>query len=185
MMVAGIILGVFVLGSIIIYNSLVGRRNEVENSFSGIDVQLKKRYDLIPNLVSTVKQYAAHEKGLLEKITMLRAQAIEAEGQHDTEVQINNEITRSLGALNIAVENYPDLKASKNFNDLQSTLNEVEGQISAARRAFNAAATDYNNGVQMFPSNIFAGLFGFKERALFEAPPEERKNHNVKDLFAA
>ncbi|NCN41461.1 LemA family protein [bacterium] len=178
-------IGVFGLTSLIIYNALIAKKNQVENSFAGIDVQLKKRYDLIPNLIATVKEYAKHEKEILGQITALRSQAMDPNVGKDQEVKINNELTGLLGGLKVQMEAYPDLKANSNFLDLQSSLNEIEAQLSAARRTFNAAVTDYNNGVQMFPSSIFAAMMGLKTKTLFEAAPEERKNHNVKDLFAA
>jgi len=177
--------GVFGLTFLLIYNGLISKKNQVDNAFAGIDVQLKKRYDLIPNLVSTVKEYAKHERDTLEKITMLRSQAMAPGVERENEVKINNELTGLLGGLKFQMEAYPDLKANSNFLDLQSSLNEVEAQLSAARRTFNASVTDYNNGVQMFPSSIFASFMGLKTKTLFEAAPEERKNQDVKKLFAA
>lgn len=165
------------------YNSLIGKKNDVENAFASIDTILKKRYDLIPNLVAAVKQYMQHERGLLENVTALRAKAISGGTSPDEAVALNNEINKALGGIMVAVENYPDLKASRNFIDLQRSLNEVEEQLSAARRAFNAAVTDFNNAVEMFPTNIMAGMMRYTRRQLFEIPEAERRNPDVKSLF--
>ena len=165
------------------YNGLIRRKNAVENAFGGIDAQLKQRYDLIPNLVSTVKQYASHEKGILEKITELRVRAVSGGLSNDEKVALDNEISQSMKGIMVAVENYPDLKASENFLNLQRTLNEVESQISAARRAYNATVTDYNNGVESFPSSILAGMMKMKHKQVFEIPEAERANVNVSNLF--
>lgn len=182
-MILLIVVAVLALIALMIYNGLIRKRNEVENAFGGMDVQLKKRYDLIPNIVSTVKQYASHEKDLLEKVTQLRAQAVSGNLSNDEKVAVDNQISGAMKGLMVAVENYPDLKANENFLHLQRTLNEVESQISASRRAYNAAVTDYNNGVETFPANIIAGMMGFKRKQVFEIPETERANVNVKDLF--
>jgi len=165
------------------YNSLVGKKNSVENAFASIDTILKKRYDLIPNLVAAVKQYMEHERGLLENVTELRAKALSGGISSDEAITLNNEINKAMGGIMVAVENYPDLKANQNFMDLQRSLNEVEEQLSAARRAFNAAVTDFNNAVEMFPSNIMAGMMNYKRRQLFVIPEAERENPDVKSLF--
>lgn len=178
-----IIGAVLALIALMIYNGLIRKKNEVENAFGGMDVQLKKRYDLIPNIVSTVKQYASHEKDLLEQVTKLRAQAVSGNLSNDEKVAVDNQISGAMRGIMVAVENYPDLKANENFLHLQRTLNEVESQISASRRAYNAAVTDYNNGVETFPANIMAGMMGFKRKEVFEIPETERANVNVKDLF--
>jgi LemA protein len=166
------------------YNGLIGKKNSVENAFASIDTILKKRYDLIPNLVAAVKQYMEHEKGILENITALRAKALSGNVSSDEAITLNNEINKAMGGIMVAVENYPDLKANQNFMDLQRSLNEVEEQLSAARRAFNAAVTDFNNAVEMFPTNIMAGLMSYTRRQLFEIPEVERQNPDVKNLFA-
>lgn len=180
-----VLIGVAVLAliALMIYNGLIRKKNEVENAFGGMDVQLKKRYDLIPNIVSTVQQYASHEKDLLEKVTQLRAQAVSGNLSSDEKVAVDNQISGAIKGLMVAVENYPDLKANEQFLHLQRTLNEVESQISASRRAYNAAVTDYNNGVETFPSNIMAGMMGLKRKQVFEIPETERASVNVKDLF--
>jgi len=166
-----------------LYNSLVRKKNDVENSFASIDAMLKKRYDLIPNLVETVKEYMKHEKSLLTELTELRAKAVSGEIAEDDRVDLDNKIVKSMAGVMVAVENYPDLKANQNFLQLQGSWNEVEEQISAARRAFNAAVTNYNNGIETFPSNIMAGIMSYKRRRLFEIPEEERQNIDASDLF--
>lgn len=166
------------------YNNLVRKRNEVDNAFGGMDVQLKKRYDLIPNLVATVKQYATHEKDLLTQITEMRAKATSGSLSSDERVALDNQISAGMKSIMVAVENYPDLKASENFVNLQRTLNEVESQISAARRTYNAVITDFNNAIQTFPSNIIAGMMKLQRKEVFVIPEAERQNVNVKNLFA-
>ena len=186
-MITGIILiGVFavLLISVIgMYNNLVRKRNEVDNAFGGMDVQLKKRYDLIPNLVATVKQYANHEKSLFENITELRSKATSGKLTNDEKVALDNQISESFKGIMVAVENYPDLKASDNFINLQRTMNEVESQISAARRTYNAVITDYNNSIQVFPKNIVAGLMNLQHKEVFVIAEAERQNVNVNNLF--
>ncbi len=168
---------------VILFNSLIAKRNAVNNAFAGIDAYLKKRYDLIPNLVAAVQKNMEHERGLLNEITELRSRAISGNISDRERVELDNKISRALGAINIAVENYPDLKANTNFLQLQASLNEVEEQLSAARRAYNAAVNSYNNAVQMFPTNLVAMIMGFKARPFFEASEAERQNVNVKNLF--
>jgi len=171
----------FVLVVIVwIYNGLIARKNQVENVFSTIDVMLKKRYDLIPQLVNTVKGYMQHERGLLEQITELRSRAASGDIGNNDAVILNNELTKLLSRLFVVVENYPQLKASENFLHLQKTLVELEEQISAARRAFNAAVQNYNNAVEMFPTNIAASIMGYKRRDYFEIGEEEKKNVDAK-----
>ena len=167
------------------YNSLVGRRNAVDNAFAGIEAQLKKRYDLIPNLVAAVRQYLQHEAGVLSELTALRAKATAGGLTPDEQVELNQRLGQSLRGIMVQVENYPQLRATENFQQLQRSLNEVEEQLSAARRAYNAAVTDYNNAVQMFPTNLLAGWLKFAPRRWFETPEAERQNPNVKELFKA
>ena len=176
-------IAVLALFYIVVYNGLVEKKNQVENAFASIDTMLKKRYDLIPNLVATIKQYASHEKETLTEITELRAKAISGGLSSDQQVEVDNQISKAMGGIIVAVENYPELKANENFIQLQRTLNETEEQISAARRAFNAAVTDFNNAIEMFPSSIVAGMMKYKRRQLFEAPEVARKNVDVGDLF--
>ncbi|MCG2712229.1 MAG: LemA family protein [Candidatus Omnitrophica bacterium] len=167
----------------LLYNSLVGKKNQVENVFAGMDAILKKRYDLIPNLISTVKTYMKHEQGTLTEITEIRAKAISGNLSNDEKVELDNKVTKALGGIMVAVENYPDLKANQNFLQLQRSLNEIEEQISAARRAYNAAVTDYNNSIEMAPTNILASVMRYQRKQVFEISQTERQNVNVKNLF--
>jgi len=178
-----IILIVPVIFFFIMYNALVGKKNQVTNVFASIDALLKKRYDLIPNLVASVKNYMQHEQGTLTKITELRAKAVSGLTSDDEKVDIDNRISKMLGGIMVAVENYPDLKANQNFLQLQASLNEIEEQISAARRAYNAAVTDYNNAIEMVPTNIVASLMNFKRKQVFEISESERRNVDVGGLF--
>jgi len=180
-----ILVAIAVVGLIIMsmYNGLIRKKNEVENAFGGMDVQLKKRYDLIPNLISTVKQFMTHEKDLLTKVTELRAKAMSGNVSTEEKVDIDNQITGAMKGIMVAVESYPDLKSNENFLNLQRTMNEVESQISAARRAYNASVTDFNNGVQMFPSSIIAGMMHLQAKKVFEIPEVQRENYDAKSLF--
>ena len=178
-----IILVVIWLFVFTLYNSLIGKKNQVENVFASIDAILKKRYDLVPNLVSTVKTYMEHEKSTLTEITELRAKAVSGNLSSDEKVDLDNKISKMIGGIMVAVENYPDLKANQNFLQLQASLNEIEEQISAARRAYNAAVTDYNNATEMVPTNIIASMLNFKRKQVFEIGEAERKNINVGNLF--
>ncbi|MEN8927673.1 MAG: LemA family protein [Flavobacteriales bacterium] len=166
-----------------IYNSLIGRRNQVKNAFSSIDVMLKKRFDLLPNLIETVKQYAGHEKEVLENIVELRNGLEKADLSSSDRMAMENKLTSQISALNLTVENYPDLKASENFLNLQRNLTEIESQLSASRRTYNASVLDLNNGLEKFPSNIIGNMFGFEKEAFFETPEAEKANVNVKALF--
>jgi len=157
----------------ITYNGLVAKRNMVRNSFSSIDVNLKKRTDLIPNLVKTVKAVAAHEKGVLTEVTELRSRIQEAASTGER-LQLESQMSPMIGKVFALSENYPELKANENFLHLQRTLNEVEEQLSAARRAYNAAVLDNNNAIESFPSNIIANNFGFKVEIFFEIAEAER-----------
>lgn len=165
----------FVVG---IYNGLVTRRNQVENAFAGIDVQLKKRYDLIPNLVEAVKGYMQHEKEVLARVIELRNKSYSTLTDEEKN-DLDNGMQTIANSLRVTVEKYPDLKASENVMMLQRSLNETEEQLAAARRSYNAAVLEYNNSLQTFPSNIFANMFGFTRRNFFEAKAEERDNVNV------
>ena len=177
-----IIPAAIILFVIIVYNSLAAKRANVQNAFAGIDVQLKKRCDLIPNLVSSVKAYMKHEAGTLEKLTELRTRAAAATDPAER-INLDRELSGALKNVMVQVEAYPDLKSSANVIQLQRSLNEIEEQISAARRTYNSAVTDYNLAIRIFPNNLLAGMFGFTESTLFEAAPEERANPNVGDLF--
>ena len=178
-----IILGVVLLILVLMYNSLVSKKNQVENIFAGVDTQLKKRYDLIPNLVASVGKYMEHEKSLLTEVTKLRAEANKPNISDEHKIALDKKITSALGSIMIAVENYPDLKANENVMHLQHSLSEIEEQISAARRAYNQAVTDYNNALEMVPTNFMASAMGYVRKAVFEITEGERKNVNVKELF--
>ena len=168
------IIAVIALFLISIYNSLVKLRNRVKNAWSQIDVQLKRRHDLIPNLIETVKGYMTHERDTLENITKARSQAVAAESVGD-KAKAEGELTRSLGKFNLVVENYPDLKANQNFLSLQEELTSTENKISFSRQNYNDQVLFYNNKIQMFPSNIVAGMFKFIEEEFFEIEDEKEK----------
>lgn len=178
-----LVVGALVLIAILIYNSLIGKKNQVDNIFAGVDAVLKKRFDLIPNLVASVSQYMEHEKATLEKVTELRAQAMKHGITNDQKVALDAKLTAALGFITVAMEAYPDLKANENVMHLQRSLNEVEEQISAARRAYNQAVTDLNNAIEMFPTNIVAEWMHLQRRAVFEITGNERQNVNVSELF--
>ena len=162
-----------VLWLVSIYNSLVRLRNTREQSFADIDVQLQMRHDLIPNLVATVKGYAAHEAETLQKVTDARAAAMSAKSIDD-KIQAETQLGQALANLKVAVEAYPDLKANQNFLELQNELTDVENKLAAARRWFNSTTNEYNTKVQSFPANLIAGSFGFKKESMFEVSAEER-----------
>ncbi|MBQ8017201.1 MAG: LemA family protein [Methanobrevibacter sp.] len=161
------------------YNNLVGLRNRVKNSYAQIDVQLKRRNDLIPNLVETVKGYASHEKGVLEEVTKARTGVMNASTIEETSAA-DNQLTGALKTLFAVAENYPDLKANSNFQQLQTELSDTEDKISYARQFYNDVVLKYNNACQMFPTSILAKLFGFKEETFFQAPESERAVPEVK-----
>jgi len=167
-----IILGIFagiILYGIVIYNRLVKTRQMVKEGFSGIDVQLKKRANLIPNLVSAVKGYMKHERGLLEKVTELRAKAMGmSEATPAERSKVEQEISSLLGSITVAVENYPDLKADQNVRELQQQLAQIEHDIQMARRYYNGAVRENNIMVESFPSNLIANLFRFRKAEYFE-----------------
>ncbi len=163
-----------VLFVVSIYNSLVKLRNQVKNAWSQIDVQLKRRHNLIPNLIETVKGYMTHERDTLENITKARSQAVQAEGVGD-KAKAEGELTSALGKFNLVVENYPDLKANQNFLSLQEELTSTENKISFSRQSYNDQVLFYNNKIQMFPSNIIAGMFKFNEEEFFEIEDEKER----------
>ncbi|MBR3521631.1 MAG: LemA family protein [Prevotella sp.] len=171
-----IILGVVVviaLWAVSVYNGLVKLRNNRENAFANIDVQLQQRYDLVPQLVSTVKGYATHEKELLERITAARSACMSATSVND-KIAADNQLTSALAGLKVSVEAYPDLKANQNFMQLQTELADIENKLASVRRFFNSATKELNNGIQTFPANVLAGMFGFTTQPMFEVAPEER-----------
>jgi len=179
-----VVLFLIVIIPIFIYNGLIGKKNRVKNAFATIDVMLKKRHDLIPNLIETVKQYMSHERDTLTEIVKLRSQIIDNSDISDSErVNLENQLTNKLSGLNINIENYPDLKANQNFMQLQGSLNEIESQLSASRRGYNASVLEYNNGLEMFPSSIIAGMMGLKQNDFLKTPEVEKQNVDVKSLF--
>ena len=173
-----VIVAVVIIALILIsmYNNLVKLRNNRENAFANIDVQLKQRYDLVPQLVNTVKGYAAHERELLEKVTAARSACMNATSINDR-VQADNALGAALSGLRVAVEAYPELKANQNFLQLQNELSDIENKLASVRRFFNSATKELNNAVQSFPSNIIAGMFGFKKEPMFEIPASDRAAH--------
>jgi LemA protein len=157
-----------------LYNSLVRLRNRRQNAFADIDVQLRQRHDLIPQLVDTVKGYAGHEKDLLLKITQARTAAMAAT-TIDGKIAAEQQLTTALQGLRVQVEAYPDLKANQNFLQLQEELSDIENKLAASRRFFNAATTEYNNAAESFPSNLIANNFGFKREVMFDLGDDGRK----------
>lgn len=181
-MITLIILGVLVLFGITAYNTLTRRKNNVDNAFGSIDAMLKKRFDLIPNLVASVQQYAQYEADTLSKLTGMRSKSYDSLTPQE-KAEFDRTFSDVRRQIFMVAENYPQLRASENFMQLQRTLNETEEQLSASRRTYNACVTDYNNAVMTFPSNIVAGIFGFTKQAVLVIPEEERAVPNVKNLF--
>lgn len=177
-----VVLAIIVLWVIFSYNSLVGLRNNAKKAFSGIDVQLKRRVDLIPNLIESVKGYMTHEKQVLENVTKARTSVMNAtsNGGLNGIAKSDGELNTALKSLFAVAENYPTLKANENFIQLQNQLSETEDQIAASRRIYNENSTDLNNKIEMFPSKIIASIFGFTKSELFEATVDERKKVEVK-----
>ena len=167
------IVGVLLLYGILVFNQLVRHRNRVQNSWSGIDVQLRRRYDLIPNLIETVKGYATHERELFEQVTQARTRAIEA-GSVSDQAQAETEITRSLGRLLAVAEAYPQLRANENFLALQEELTATESKIAFARQFYNDQVMRYNTLIEQFPSLLVARIGGFRQREFFEAEEDSR-----------
>jgi LemA protein len=157
------------------YNRLIRARNRIDNAFSQIDVQLKRRHDLIPNLVETVKGYAAHERGTLDSVTQARANAVSAGqgGSPQAQAQAENMLTGALRSLFAVAEAYPDLKANQNFLNLQEELTSTEDRIAYSRQFYNDQVLSYNNGIATFPRNLIAGMFNFQKREYFDAAPED------------
>ena len=181
-MIAGIIIGVIVVVVLIFfitgYNGFVRLRNNVEEAFSTMDVYMKKRYDLIPNLVETVKGYAKHEKETLAAVMSAR-NAIKSAGTDEERLQAENHLTQTLGHLFAVADAYPDLKANQNFLNLQNQLTSIEDDIANSRKYYNGCVKQYNTKREMFPSNIIAGLFHFEKKPLYEIDETERQNVNV------
>lgn len=175
MMIIGILIllvVVFVLAIVFIYNGLVRLRNQVKNAWSQIDVQLKRRYDLIPNLIETVKGYMTHERETLEAVTKARQQAIDIQGGAAEQAKLENILSQTLKSLFAVSENYPDLKANQNFLNLQEELTTTENKIAFSRQFYNDSVMTMNNKVEMFPSNIIASMFNFKQEEFFEVEEE-------------
>ncbi len=168
-----IVVAILVLWCVGIYNNLVKLRNNRENAFANIDVQLKQRHDLIPQLVATVKGYASHEKELLTRVTEARSAAMGATSIND-KIQAENMLSSALSGLKVSLEAYPDLKANQNFLQLQGEISDIENKLAASRRFFNSTTKELNNAVQTFPSNIFAGMFVFHREPMFEIPQADR-----------
>ena len=174
----GFVIVIALLGLVVMYNGFVGMRNRIDNSWAQIDVQTKKRYDLIPNLVETVKGYAKHEKSVFENVTKARNMAMGA-GSMPERAAAENALTGTLKTLFAVAENYPQLRANENFKMLQEELSGIESKIAYARQFYNDTVMSFNQSVQMFPGNVVAGMFGFKEREYFKADEAERKNVKV------
>lgn len=176
-MIAWILLGiviVIVIALIAIYNKLVTLRQRVQNSWSQIDVQLQRRFDLIPNLIETVKGYMEHEKDTLEKVTALRSSWASAKNT-DEKVELDNELSGALKTIMAVAENYPDLKANQSFISLQNELSSTESKIAYSRQFYNDTVTIYNTKTETFPSNLIASMFGFKPATLFNVDNEEAR----------
>ena len=169
-----VVIAVVVLFVISIYNSLIQLRNRVKNAWSQIDVQLKRRHDLIPNLIETVRGYMKHEREIMENITKYRSQAMEA-GSVGEKAKAEGLLSGALGQLRVQVENYPDLKANQNFLALQEELTSTENKISFSRQSYNDQVLFYNNKIQMFPSNVLAGMFNFKQEEFFQVEDETER----------
>ena len=178
-----VIVGIAALIFTLTYNSLIAKKNEVENSFGTMDALLKKRYDLIPNIIAVVQQYMNYEKETLTKITELRARATSGNISSEEKTTLSNQVTPLLRNIIATSENYPELKANSGFTDLQNSLKDLEDQISSSRIGYNNIVTSYNNAIEMFPGNFVSGLMGLQRKPIFEIPVEERKNVNVKELF--
>jgi LemA protein len=172
------VLVLLVIWGIVAYNRLVRLRNRTENSWAQIDVQLKKRHDLVPNLVETVKGYAAHEQGTFQAVVEARNAAVSATGVTD-KAQAENMLTGALRSLFALAEDYPELRATENFQQLQADLGEIEGDIAVARQIFNDSTLSLNNAVETFPSNVVAGMAGFERGPFFEVEDEGRSAPKV------
>jgi LemA protein len=179
------VIGFLIIVYIFIYNSLVSHKNQVEYANGAVNVMFKNRYDLIPNLVATVKQYMQHERGLLEKLTELRTGVPDRSNMDIRQMnEWEHQYGQAMKAFHVTVENYPDLKAGEQFSRLQASLNECEAQLAAARRTYNAAVMDYNNALEMFPSNMVASMMKYQRKEMIEATQQEQQNPNVGALFS-
>ena len=168
------VIALLVIWVIAIYNGMVKMRNNVDKEWHNIDVQLERRYALIPNLIETVKGYAKHERETLEQITSFRSRAMSAKTVAE-KAEANNQLSSALSGLNVQLEAYPDLKANTNFLNLQEELSSTENKISFSRQLYNQVVTSYNNKIQIFPNNLIAGMFNFVQRELFEVTTQEAR----------
>jgi len=175
----GIVSGILILILVLMYNGFVSRRNRLRNAFASIDVQLKKRWDLVPQLVEMVRAYASHEKGVFERVTRARRGIESVESDSPERFRYEQDLGAGVSQVMLLAEDYPELKAGKQFLNLQRNLTEVESQIAASRRAFNAAVTGWNEGVEMFPGSVMAGICGFRVQDWFETPESQRKVTDV------
>lgn len=182
--VLGGVLFLVVVVAIAVRNGVIGRKNAVDNAFGGIDAQLKKRYDLVPNLIAAVKGAMDHERGTLRELTELRVRAMSGGLSPTERVAVDQQLASAFRTAMVEVEAYPQIRATGNVELLQRSLNEVEEQLSAARRSYNAAVTDYNNALEMFPSSIFARSLGYTRKEVLSLPEVERKNVDVGALMA-
>lgn len=173
------VVGVLLLWFLLTYNGLIGRKNRCENAFASIDVNLKKRHDLIPNLVAACEGFMTHERELFTEVATLRERAMHASGVSAERATVESALTGLLGQIQMRAEAYPELKSGENFLHLQRTLTELEEQISASRRAYNAAVESFNNAVEMMPSSIVAGMMNYDTRPFFRAEAAERENVRI------
>ena len=174
--IAGIVL--IIIYAFTLYNRFIKLNNKVKEAFSTMDVYLKKRWDLIPNIVETVKGYAKHEKDTLKEVVELRNSAYDKMSD-DEKIKTNEQLSSDISKIMVLAEAYPDLKANENFKDLSNQLTKIEDDIANSRKYYNGVVRIYNNKVEMFPSNIFAGLFGYKSKSMFEARANERENVKI------
>jgi LemA protein len=179
LIVLGVIVLVPLIYVVVTYNALVSLRNYIRDAWGDVDTELKRRYDLIPNLVATVKGYAAHEKEVLERVTQLRVQCMASQGRPEEQAVDENQLVTALQRLWATVENYPQLKADQNFLQLQRELVNTEDRIQAARRFYNGNVRDYRNKCETFPSSLVAGAFGFESHDYFQVPPSVREVPNA------
>ena len=183
LIIAGVIALIVVFFVVMIYNGLIAKKNAVAFATSGIDVQFKKRYDLIPNLIESAKTYMTHERSVFERLVVLRTDAMKTGTGSEESFKLNGEISDVLKNLKVSVENYPQLRSVETFTLLQRSLNEVEEELSASRRAYNAAVNDFNNSLEQFPSKVFASMMHYEQKPYFRAADVERANVSVAQAF--
>ncbi|MEB2782453.1 LemA family protein [Algoriphagus sp. C2-6-M1] len=179
--IPAVLLLILLIG-ILTNNRIIAKKNTVSQAYGSIEIYLKKRFDLLPNLAAMLNRYMAHEKELLLQVTKLRSQAEKA-GDHKENIEASNQLTKLIGGLSVNMESYPELKADRQFINLQVELSDMEEQISAARRAFNAAVVQYNNQIQMFPANLIASIRKDQQELLLEIPKAEQKEVNLNQLL--